>query len=258
LIFGSSTVNSYTLRVTTGVPSIPQGGLYLDQPECAAGAVVGFRVYAQTVPQGDPAPVDRTRDDGNPATGWELAPGGEGPFAIGSQATVTFTCHTVRDAYMATSLVFDGGFEVPYVSRNSTQILCGYCGTDDDLDGGCGTWPEGHAGPDCDDADPTVWGPPGEVRNALMSGDPDTLLWTPPLDPGASAPAYDTLRSTSAATFAAATCIETNGSNWSTVDAEDPPPGSVAHYLVRAKTKCGEGPLGAASSGVPRTAPSCP
>lgn len=70
---------------------------------------------------------------------------GGAPIPLDSEATVSVFCPLWKDLYVATSLVFDGGFETPFVSCNSTRVRCGqHCVTlDDDLDGrgpGCDAW----------------------------------------------------------------------------------------------------------------------
>ncbi len=161
-IGGTAKPNAYTVVVNTSPYNVPPAALHLDSPTCSTGAVVGYKIYHQKLARDAPAPVDRTRDDGNPATGWELAPGGSGPggapLPLGSPAQVSFTCHTVKDVYLAASFVFDSGFETPHVSRNSSRIFCGTCATDDDTDGYCGEVFGGGAGPlDCEDHNAGVY-----------------------------------------------------------------------------------------------------
>ena len=160
-ISGTTTVNPYTVQVTARVPSPPAAGLYLDGPACDDGALVGYKVYEQRTTRGGAAPVDRTRDDGDPATGWTLAAGGAGsggaPRPIGSTSTLTLTCHTAVDIYLATSLVFESGFETPFVSQSTPPILCSSCAVDGDTDGSCGMFLSGQPGPDCDDSKATVF-----------------------------------------------------------------------------------------------------
>ena len=158
---GTVTVNPYTLSVSSVVGAVPPEGLYLDTAECPADVVLGYKIYEQQTYRWGAAPVDRTRDDGSPYTGWELAPGGAGPggapLPIGTTAAVTLTCYTATDFFLAASLVFDSGFETPFVSLNSARILCGDCAADADLDGSCRTMASGAPGPDCDDSNPDVW-----------------------------------------------------------------------------------------------------
>ena len=105
-----------------------------------------------------------------------------------------------------------------------------------------------------------MWAVPGEVE-LLLWFDPSTCGWSPPLEPGGHAPAYDTLRSSSPADFGAgATCVEWNdASDTSAVDDESPGPGGVFFYLIRGETcPLGPGNMGTDSEGVPRTGRACP
>ena len=160
-ITATQLINPYTLIVSSVVRSVPPGGLYLDAPQCSTGAVVGYRIYQQITTRGGPAPVDRTRDDGNPQTGWEVADGGAGPsgepLPINSPTQVRVTCYTASDLFLATSYVFESGFETPFVSFNAPRILCGNCAQDNDQDGSCALWLSGASGPDCDDGNAHVY-----------------------------------------------------------------------------------------------------
>jgi hypothetical protein len=249
-INGSQLINPYTLRVASIVRTVPPGGLYLDDPQCSAGTVVGYKVYQQLTPRGGTAPVDRTRDDGNPLTGWEVAVGGAGPsgepLPINSPTTLTVTCYTAKDLFMATSYVFDSGFETPFVSFNAPRILCGNCAVDNDEDGSCAQFLSGAPGPDCNDANAGVWAVPGETGKVVFLG-PETMSWNPPGQPGGTLPSlfYDVLRSGSPGDFMAATCIEADdGADAAAIDVESPAADNVFHYLVRAQNACGSGTLG--------------
>ena len=116
---------------------------------------------------------------------------------------------------------------------------------------------------DCDLGNAAVWSTPGEVRNLALveSGGVTTLTWDPPSAPGCTAPRYDTLRSIDPADFVAlGECIESNGTDASSVDPLIPLEGEVAYYLVRCENDCpaGQGSLGTDSSSAPRTALACP
>jgi hypothetical protein len=113
---------------------------------------------------------------------------------------------------------------------------------------------------DCDDTDAAVWAAPSEARNLSWDTDKRTLRWDAPLHPGGTSdPVYDTLRSPSASSFSAGSCLESGGKDRRTRDAEEPLPGSAFHYLVRGDNDCaGEGHLGFRSDGTERTAPACP
>jgi len=116
-------------------------------------------------------------------------------------------------------------------------------------------------GSDCDDTDPAVWGTPSEVQD-LVWLDGDTVSWTPPVEPGGAVVVYDLLRSDVAADFGAgAACVESDLPSTNAVDLTTPGSGAAFFYLVRAESRClvgGQGPLGWASDGTPRTGRSCP
>ena len=116
---------------------------------------------------------------------------------------------------------------------------------------------------DCNDANGAVWARPGEVRNVLASG-VSTITWSPPLDPGGTAPSYQVLRSGDPTNFViGTTCLALLNPLLTLVtDTTAPAPGAVFHYLVRAMNTCpgdaGIGTLGASSSGAEHQGRSCP
>jgi N-acetylneuraminic acid mutarotase len=114
---------------------------------------------------------------------------------------------------------------------------------------------------DCNDADAAAWGTPSEVPDLGWMG-PATLAWTPPSSPGGAAVLYDLLRSTDPSDFGAgATCVESDHPFMSATESTEPLVGGVFFYLVRPETACpgiGQGPLGTASDGTPRTGRTCP
>jgi len=90
-----------------------------------------------------------------------------------------------------------------------------------------------------------------------LGTDPTRLTWNAP--PSSAGPLfYDLLRSSSASSFASATCVETDDTDTSANDAALPSQGAAFYYLVRAGNACGEGSLGAGSNGVPRSGSTCP
>lgn len=92
-------------------------GLYLD-PGCPS-PIAGYKVRAQAVGTGGGAPEDRARGD------WQdVTPGGTS-IPLGQQATVEVGCAGNSDVYLATSVVFDSGFELDLVGENSTRVACG-------------------------------------------------------------------------------------------------------------------------------------
>src|SRR5262249_8197704 len=116
---------------------------------------------------------------------------------------------------------------------------------------------------DCDDANASVWATPGEVRDLRLtdSGGMTTLTWSPPASPGGSVSRYDTIRSLLPYDFVnGAVCVESDGTDTTSLDGDLPPAGSAAAYLVRCKNDCpqGDGSLGADSNNVPRVGRTCP
>ncbi len=151
----SHNINSYTKTVDLFVQP-PASGLYLDPSGCGAGLVSGYRVYQFETPRDAPAPVDRTI-----ASGWTLSVGGElpngNPIPLGQSTTITLTCYTAVDIHVASTLVFESGFELSMVSRRPFYVLCSNCETDDDQDGVCKLFITGAPGTDCDDDNSAVY-----------------------------------------------------------------------------------------------------
>jgi hypothetical protein len=113
---------------------------------------------------------------------------------------------------------------------------------------------------DCNDANAELWSVPGEALGLPFGADKQTLSWNPPSDPGQSSGslAYDTLRTESATSFGAASCLESGETDLIASDPEVPPSSAVYHYLVRPENGCGEGSLGEASDGAERAGSTCP
>jgi hypothetical protein len=100
---------------------------------------------------------------------------------------------------------------------------------------------------DCSPGDATRWSAPGPSGTLLFGVQTETsapLTWGPPACMG-GAPGvllYDTIRSTSPSNFTTgAVCVETNGSDTSTLDAASPPPGQVFYYIVSPENGCQPG-----------------
>jgi hypothetical protein len=118
---------------------------------------------------------------------------------------------------------------------------------------------------DCNDADPLVWSTPGEVQGLVVYDDPSlgpTIGWNAPGVLGGAVAAYDVLRSFLPSDFMSpASCLPSlDPSGLTRADADDPPPGGLFSYLVRARNGCptGSGTLGAGSNGAPRSGRTCP
>lgn len=113
---------------------------------------------------------------------------------------------------------------------------------------------------DCNDGDGSIWSTPGEARNVAFA-DKTTLIWDPPIDPGALTVDYGTLRSTDPADFVGSAClIDGDPTSTSLDEPAIPASGIVFSYLVRAHNTCpdGQGSLGDDSSGTPRSGDACP
>jgi len=153
------------------------------------------------------------------------------------------------------------GFEQPvilYYDDAGWGDSCLDCtGFDGDRDGFC----TGEPTFDCDDTRAEVWATPGEVRD-LGFVDSSSVIWSEPLDAGGTTPVYDTLRSSDPANHVTgAFCVESDeGSDREASDTDEPAPGVVWHYLVRAQNDCpeGAGDLGHDSNGAERSGRTCP
>ncbi|HKQ62707.1 MAG TPA: hypothetical protein VJS92_15560 [Candidatus Polarisedimenticolaceae bacterium] len=79
--------------------------------------ITGYRVHANTQPVGSPSPTDRNR-----AAGWVPA----SPITpLNAPTSVTVNCASPNVTYLGTTLILDSGFELQYVSDNSSRIHCG-------------------------------------------------------------------------------------------------------------------------------------
>jgi hypothetical protein len=113
-------------------------------------------------------------------------------------------------------------------------------------------------GADCVPSNPSVWAAPSVTLDLLLSGGAATsLAWSAPAAAGAVTVVYDTLRSASAQSFAAATCLETDQADTGASDGALPAAGAAFHYLVRVENGCGSN-MGAGSDGIPHAGPACP
>ena len=103
--------------------ALPLDGLYLDE-DCTSDVVIGYKLYAQVVARGAAAPQERDRQ-----VGWLIPTGGAGtgnsPIPIGTASTIIVDCPDPSDLYLATSLVFESGFELTFLSENSDAVPCG-------------------------------------------------------------------------------------------------------------------------------------
>lgn len=119
-------VTSSDVRATVSIDS-DAAGLYLDA-SCPLDIVRGYRVYAQIVERDADAPTDRGRPRSDSGGDWVLADGGQSAggeaLSFETNAQVRVACKSTDDVYLATSLVFDSGFETRHVSANSVRIRC--------------------------------------------------------------------------------------------------------------------------------------
>jgi hypothetical protein len=96
---------------------------------------------------------------------------------------------------------------------------------------------------DCDLANSALWSLPSPVQAVLFTSK-SQLVFTAPAEPGSVGPAfYDTIRSSTPADFfSQGFCVESDDSDLTASDTNEPGPGGVFFYLVRAENGCGPGP----------------
>jgi hypothetical protein len=118
---------------------------------------------------------------------------------------------------------------------------------------------------DCSAADASIWAPPTATRDLQLVQDRQTMVttltWLEPDFSGATILHYDTIRVADASDFAGqGSCIETDGTDTSSEDADIPAAWTAYYFLIRAENDCpgAVGRLGNSSDGTPRDAPSCP
>lgn len=120
----------------------------------------------------------------------------------------------------------------------------------------------GGCDPDCDDQNGNVWSTPGEAVD-LRFFEGSRLEWSAPANLGGTIPSvsYDTLRSVDPSDFlTSAMCVETgDGGDTGSTDPDEPQPGEVFFYVVRATNVCpgGMGSIGENSLGAERSARAC-
>jgi hypothetical protein len=103
----------------------PAAGLYLD-PDCRLDAAVGYRLYAQANVRGVPPPPDRANRLFSPDATWQSAraDGATPVLTFGRTTKQSVACPRGKDLRLAASLVFDSGFELPFVSESSPVVRC--------------------------------------------------------------------------------------------------------------------------------------
>jgi hypothetical protein len=261
-IVSSARSGTHSVQIVVRGPTASEltSGFYSDGSVSLDEVIAGYRVYDQPWIVGTPIPDVRREVGWTPVTG--IVP-------IGELSTVTLDCNVFRQ-YLAVSLVFDSGFETPYVSQKSTEIQCEICdgGGDGDGDGWWAGIPECGLS-DCDDADPHTYphaiefndgkdnqcpGDPGfgivdEVDGTLgfaTPGDKTALSW--PAQGGAAA--YEVARSSDPTLMADCTTFPT--ATPSIADAASPPAQSAFYYIVRS-TAPHTGSWGRTSAGTERS-----
>lgn len=151
--------------------------------------------------------------------------------------------------------VFDFADNCPLVSNPSQTDTDGdglgdACDSDMDGDG----WSNAT---DCAPLDDTLWSTPTIARNLMVAPEGD-FVWTAPNSKGGTGSiVYDLLRSNVPATFAAATCILSDGSALLASDPAEPTGAATWYYLVAPQNPCGSN-YGRNSNGGSRTGRSCP
>jgi hypothetical protein len=114
---------------------------------------------------------------------------------------------------------------------------------------------------DCSPVDASSWGAPGEV--ASLHAEPEAgstrLSWSAPQVLGGSSVSYDLLALPEPDAFGLAECLASEAPAITALDPDDPAPGALRAYLVRARNGCGAGSVGTGTGGSPRDVPAnCP
>jgi hypothetical protein len=100
---------------------------------------------------------------------------------------------------------------------------------------------------DCNASSASIWSAPGPAGDMTLSSQgpsPTTLTWALPDCPGGAASSllYDTIRSTNRADFVNnAVCVEANGADTTSTDAQNPPLGQAFYYIVSPENGCAAG-----------------
>ena len=100
---------------------------------------------------------------------------------------------------------------------------------------------------DCSPGSATLWSAPGPAGDMTLSGQgatPTTLTWALPGCPGGATNIllYDTIRSTNRADFVNnAVCVESNGTDTTSTDAQNPPLGQAFYYIISPENGCAAG-----------------
>jgi hypothetical protein len=232
-------------------------GFFSDGSTTLGDVVVGYKIYKRDQLDRRP-PTDRHRNAWTPVT--DIVP-------LGQIATFTYTCLGQLTTYLATSIVYENGFETSYVSANSLPLrMCLDCVDDLDGDGWSNGDICGHE--DCNDDDTSTYPTAAEANDGKDNQCPgdrgyglvddvaenagffhpgDTTRFTWLVQDGASQ--YEVGRS--AVRDFSTGCRGFATQRPSFRDAETPQPGGVFYYLVRPSIPH-TGSWGRSSTGVER------
>jgi len=138
--------------------------------------------------------------------------------------------------------------------ENVLSTFFGWCdglpAIDGDLDGVIN-------GADCAPGDPDAWTAPSPITDLrLTKSGAGGFSWSQPVSGSGSV--YDVLRSRDNTDFWNATCVAAHVPGpppWA--DPDDPAPGEIFFYLVRARSACGTSTLGNNQDGTPRHGTAC-
>jgi hypothetical protein len=252
-------------NATYGIPEDPQhvGSGGSGRLDSVRGGNGGGQVWIDATTCDLALGTSLTADGGN-------ASGGSGELGGGSGGGIKLDCETItgEPSFSAaggsgggTDINGGGGGRIALRTNNNllTMDFFSLC----DVSGGSplGSGEPGQVGT-CFLGDLVCRVPPGEIVGLALqqTSGVTQISWTVPAEPGTTLPLlYDTVRSLVPSDFdAGAVCLETDGVDTESMDADPLLPGTIAYYLVRAKNDCGTGSPGDNSLGQPRIVASCP
>jgi hypothetical protein len=110
-------------------------------------------------------------------------------------------------------------------------------------------------GADCAPGDADAWTAPSEVTDLALSKETIQFSWSEPVS--GSGAIYDVIRSRDHSDFWNATCVATGVPEPPPWGDDDPGPGEVFYYQVRARSACGTSTLGSYTDGTDRHGTAC-